>query len=421
MIEMLKRPDGATVEQIAEATGWQHHTIRGAISGALKKEARAHGRGHPHPRGRPEQARRQGQQHGVPYHRVATGGRLSKGVPTMQHLLKRPGYRLYSPTRPGGRGPPRRAGPGPSRSRPRPRSPRIHQGHHGPDHRQDQRGRRVRHQPRGLATGPARRLQRALHPAPSGSTSTSLLGRVPAGSTARFVEDGTLPERHGPAPTSTGWPAAGEATAKNTDQLEHDMNELCHDWMHGKAPRTGSSERSRPPRGSSSSRRSQPGRRWRRTTRPSSWRLTTRAGCAGSSRRRSPTCEVSPASGPRSRSTPPLQPSRRRGHLGPTRGGPAAPTSRAPLAEELLIHVEFETGYRRIRADGPPPTAATARSREFPLRRRERPSSSRRTTDRTARAGATSGAPARTWALPSSGSSRATARSSGRRFPSRTT
>ena len=38
MIEMLKRPEGATVEQIAEATGWQHHTIRGAISGALRKK-----------------------------------------------------------------------------------------------------------------------------------------------------------------------------------------------------------------------------------------------------------------------------------------------------------------------------------------------------------------------------------------------
>ena len=38
MIEMLKRPKGATVEQIAAATGWQHHTIRGAISGALKKK-----------------------------------------------------------------------------------------------------------------------------------------------------------------------------------------------------------------------------------------------------------------------------------------------------------------------------------------------------------------------------------------------
>jgi hypothetical protein len=38
MIELLKRPEGATVDQIAAATGWQRHTIRGAISGALKKK-----------------------------------------------------------------------------------------------------------------------------------------------------------------------------------------------------------------------------------------------------------------------------------------------------------------------------------------------------------------------------------------------
>jgi Protein of unknown function (DUF3489) len=38
VIEMLERPEGATVAQIAAATGWQHHTIRGAISGALKKK-----------------------------------------------------------------------------------------------------------------------------------------------------------------------------------------------------------------------------------------------------------------------------------------------------------------------------------------------------------------------------------------------
>jgi hypothetical protein len=38
MIGLLKRPEGATVEQIAAATGWQHHTIRGAIAGALKKK-----------------------------------------------------------------------------------------------------------------------------------------------------------------------------------------------------------------------------------------------------------------------------------------------------------------------------------------------------------------------------------------------
>jgi hypothetical protein len=34
MIELLKRRQGATVEQITAATGWQHHTI----SGALKKK-----------------------------------------------------------------------------------------------------------------------------------------------------------------------------------------------------------------------------------------------------------------------------------------------------------------------------------------------------------------------------------------------
>jgi hypothetical protein len=38
MIDLLRRPEGATVEQLAAATGWQHHTIRGAISGTLKKK-----------------------------------------------------------------------------------------------------------------------------------------------------------------------------------------------------------------------------------------------------------------------------------------------------------------------------------------------------------------------------------------------
>jgi predicted ArsR family transcriptional regulator len=37
LIAMLKAPAGATIEEIAEATGWQHHTVRGAIAGALKK------------------------------------------------------------------------------------------------------------------------------------------------------------------------------------------------------------------------------------------------------------------------------------------------------------------------------------------------------------------------------------------------
>ena len=38
MIEMLRRPEGATVDQIMDATGWQRHTVRGAFAGALKKK-----------------------------------------------------------------------------------------------------------------------------------------------------------------------------------------------------------------------------------------------------------------------------------------------------------------------------------------------------------------------------------------------
>ncbi|MEO5333416.1 MAG: DUF3489 domain-containing protein [Magnetococcus sp. YQC-5] len=37
VIAMLKRPEGATAAQIAEATGWQGHTIRGFLSIAKKK------------------------------------------------------------------------------------------------------------------------------------------------------------------------------------------------------------------------------------------------------------------------------------------------------------------------------------------------------------------------------------------------
>jgi hypothetical protein len=37
-VDLLRRPEGATVAQVIEATGWQPHTVRGAISGALKKK-----------------------------------------------------------------------------------------------------------------------------------------------------------------------------------------------------------------------------------------------------------------------------------------------------------------------------------------------------------------------------------------------
>ncbi len=38
LIAMLRAPDGATIEEIMAATGWRSHTVRGAMSGALKKK-----------------------------------------------------------------------------------------------------------------------------------------------------------------------------------------------------------------------------------------------------------------------------------------------------------------------------------------------------------------------------------------------
>jgi hypothetical protein len=38
VITMLRRPEGATVDEVASATGWQRHTVRGVFSGTLKKK-----------------------------------------------------------------------------------------------------------------------------------------------------------------------------------------------------------------------------------------------------------------------------------------------------------------------------------------------------------------------------------------------
>lgn len=37
LIDMLGREGGATLAEIVAATGWQSHTVHGAMSGALKK------------------------------------------------------------------------------------------------------------------------------------------------------------------------------------------------------------------------------------------------------------------------------------------------------------------------------------------------------------------------------------------------
>lgn len=38
LVALLRRTEGATVEDLMEATGWQAHSVRGAISGSVKKK-----------------------------------------------------------------------------------------------------------------------------------------------------------------------------------------------------------------------------------------------------------------------------------------------------------------------------------------------------------------------------------------------
>jgi hypothetical protein len=38
MVDLLVRPQGAALAEMVNATGWQAHSVRGALSGALKRQ-----------------------------------------------------------------------------------------------------------------------------------------------------------------------------------------------------------------------------------------------------------------------------------------------------------------------------------------------------------------------------------------------
>ena len=38
ILELIVRPEGATIAELAKATGWQQHSVRGALSGILAKK-----------------------------------------------------------------------------------------------------------------------------------------------------------------------------------------------------------------------------------------------------------------------------------------------------------------------------------------------------------------------------------------------
>ena len=38
VVEMLRTKRGVSADEIAKATGWQRHTVRGAIAGAIKRK-----------------------------------------------------------------------------------------------------------------------------------------------------------------------------------------------------------------------------------------------------------------------------------------------------------------------------------------------------------------------------------------------
>jgi hypothetical protein len=41
MLDMLSRPEGATIAELEKATGWQQHSVRGALVNLKNKEKKA--------------------------------------------------------------------------------------------------------------------------------------------------------------------------------------------------------------------------------------------------------------------------------------------------------------------------------------------------------------------------------------------
>ena len=40
LLDLLKRPGGATAKELAKATGWQPHSVRGFLAGTVRKKLR---------------------------------------------------------------------------------------------------------------------------------------------------------------------------------------------------------------------------------------------------------------------------------------------------------------------------------------------------------------------------------------------
>ena len=40
MLRLLRKPQGATLPELTKVTGWQAHSVRGFISGSLRKSMR---------------------------------------------------------------------------------------------------------------------------------------------------------------------------------------------------------------------------------------------------------------------------------------------------------------------------------------------------------------------------------------------